>query len=71
VRRDGDRLVVDAGSAFVGDLEHWHYDTFRAQWRDAGLGRSFLTFTLNARGEVARVDVEGLGQFDRKQEAGR
>ena len=62
---DDGRLTVNAGSAFVGDLEHWHYDTFRANWRDRQLGRTMLTFALNARGEPQTLDVEGLGEFTR------
>jgi len=51
------RLVVRVGPSFTGDLEHWHFDTFRVTWRDASLGRTYMTFRLNPRGEVARLDM--------------
>lgn len=66
VRVEGKALVVDAGPAFIGDLEHWHFDTFRARWRDATLGRTFVSFQLDANGKVASVDVDGLATFRRQ-----
>jgi CubicO group peptidase (beta-lactamase class C family) len=65
IAHDGGTLSVNAGPAFTADLEHWHYDTFRASWTDRQLGRTFLTFNLNARGEPERLTVEGLGEFTR------
>lgn len=59
VRLEGDGLVLQRGPNFVGDLEHWHYDTFRVDWRDDSLGEAFATFSLDARGEAAEVDVQG------------
>jgi CubicO group peptidase (beta-lactamase class C family) len=52
VRMENGRLVLTLGPAFVGDLEHWHYDTFRARWRDRLLGSMLVAFTLNTAGEV-------------------
>lgn len=66
VTHEGGRLRATYGPAFDGALEHWHYDTFRARWEDPQLGTTMLTFTLNARGEPARVDVEGMGEFNRQ-----
>ncbi|HEX7089152.1 MAG TPA: serine hydrolase [Longimicrobiales bacterium] len=65
VALEGGRLVARRGRHFVGDLEHWHYDTFRIDWRDDGMGESFITFELNARGEVAGADLQGLGRVRR------
>lgn len=68
VLHEGGALRIDAGPGFTGAIEHWHYDTFRADWEDPVLGRSFLTFALNARGDVSGVDVEGLAAFERRPE---
>lgn len=65
VELEGDSLVVSAGPFYVGDMEHWHLDTFRVTWRDPYLGRDFLGFVLDRMGRVAAVDVEGFGRFDR------
>lgn len=58
--------------AFAADLEHWHLDTFRAEWRGESTGRglsgSLVTFQLDARGQVASLEVPGLGTFVRVPE---
>jgi hypothetical protein len=53
------------GPSFVGDLEHWHFDTYKVRWRDRGLGTTYFTFTLNAKGEVESLRVDQLGDFGR------
>lgn len=51
----------------VADLEHWHYETFRATGRSPGDTPSLLAFHLNARGEVDRLTVDLQGPFDFKR----
>jgi CubicO group peptidase (beta-lactamase class C family) len=51
-------------------LEHWHLDTFVARGSGLGSDRTFLTFHLDARGGVAEVEVEGLGDFRRSRDPG-
>ncbi|MFN2512234.1 MAG: serine hydrolase [Pyrinomonadaceae bacterium] len=46
---------------FVGDLDHWHFDTFRVQWRESivyPFPRGFVTFTLNVQGRVDEMKVD-------------
>jgi CubicO group peptidase (beta-lactamase class C family) len=46
---------------FVGDLEHWQYDTFRVRWRASvsyPFPKGFVTFILNARGKVEEMKVD-------------
>ncbi len=45
---------------FVGDLEHWNYDTFQVTWRARSLGTALVTFTLNARGKVDEMKLPDL-----------
>lgn len=71
ITEGGSGLRVDAGSAYRADLEHWHYDTFRATWADRSLGRTMFTFVLNARGEPQTLQVEGLGDFNRVRDTQR
>jgi CubicO group peptidase (beta-lactamase class C family) len=59
------KLVVRYGPAFTGDLEHWHYDTFQATWRDRTLGKGLVTFTLNAQGKVEAIKIQNLADFKR------
>jgi len=46
-------LRFDHSPAFVGDLEHWQYDTFIARWRTTNLADAFVTFDLNPNGSIA------------------
>lgn len=59
------KLVIRYGPAFTGDLEHWHYDTFQATWRDRTLGKGLVTFTLNSQGKVEAVKIQNLADFHR------
>lgn len=46
---------------FVGDLEHWHHDTFRVRWRDTvsyPFPRGWLTFILNHNGQVDEMKLD-------------
>ncbi len=41
----------------IADLEHWHFDTFRAHWRNPSMREKFITFDLDAKGEVSKLNV--------------
>jgi CubicO group peptidase (beta-lactamase class C family) len=46
---------------FVGDMEHWHFDTFRIKWRDTivyPFPRGFVTFILNPQGKVDEMKID-------------
>ena len=55
VTNDGGKLAVRFGPAFISELEHWHYDTFRARFRGAGESKVFVTFGLNAQGKSDQI----------------
>jgi hypothetical protein len=61
-----DVLVLHYGAAFVGTLEHWHYDTFRVNWRDPVLIPEMATFVLGADGKCVGINV--LIAFDDARE---
>jgi len=50
--------------SFTGDLEHWHYNTFRIKWRDPVVPDGFLTFQMNAKGQVGRIDFNQPNLLD-------
>lgn len=54
------KLVASLGPAFVTDLEHWHYDTFRAVFRDRTMDKGMMTFALGGDGKVAEAKVDGF-----------
>lgn len=58
-------LVLRYSPDYVADLEHWHYDTFRATWRREGFGGTNVTFSLDARGRVRQMEVAGFTAFQR------
>ena len=64
VLKDG-KLASEFGPNFNGDLEHWHFDTFRVVWRDRMEGKGFVVFKLNAKGKPDTVSIDGLGDFTR------
>jgi len=59
------KLAFRYSPAFTGELEHWHYDTFRVKWPNPAAPQSFVTFTLNAQGKVEEAKVSGIADFKR------
>ncbi len=60
---DGAKLRAEWAS-FKGDLEHWHYDTWRVK-EGGSLADQLIAFELNEKGEVARL--KALGQTFEKR----
>ena len=55
------RLVLRT-PAFVADLEHWHYDTFRSTFRDEGMGgKTLVTFALNSQAKADTLNIPDMG----------
>jgi len=56
------RLVLRFGRspAFVGDLEHWQYDTFIARWRTQHLEDAYVTFALTPEGAIDRFQMAAV-----------
>lgn len=67
VRKEDGRLRLLAGARLTADLEHWHYDTFRAHWDREWQGSALVTFAQDAAGDPARLWVMGIG-FERVEE---
>jgi len=56
------RLVLrfSHSPAFVGDLEHWQYDTFIARWRTAHIEDAYVTFALEPDGSIEQFKMEAV-----------
>jgi hypothetical protein len=67
VKLEKDKLVLVRQPAIVADLEHWHYDTFQAKYRDRVIDRQLITFQLDAAGKVKALELPELGAFTRKE----
>ncbi|MEO7501130.1 MAG: serine hydrolase [Gemmatimonadaceae bacterium] len=62
VRMENGHLVLALAPKQIGDLEHWHFDTFKVTWRDHRDGWNLVTFALDTEGAVdtLRADIGGL-----------
>jgi len=58
VRLEKGRLVLDMAPRMVGDMEPWHYDTFRVSWRDHRDGTNLVTFALDADGQLDTMVID-------------
>lgn len=72
VSLEGDHLVLRLSSHLIGDMAHWHYETFRATLRDraaeATMGPTFVTFGMDAKGAVSSMSLNDALLFVRLQE---
>ena len=59
VRQEEGKLVLQYGRR-LGELEHWEYDTFRADWQTRWRGSAFVTFSLGSGGEVLSARLNGM-----------
>ena len=58
MRVEGQHLVLDMAPKMVGDMEHWHYDTFKVKWRDHRDGSNLVTFALDADGNIDTMTAD-------------
>ena len=68
VTLENEKLVLQFGPNYTGDLQHWNYDTFRVVWRDPMQGKGFVNFRLSTQGKVEVVNIENLSEFTRVPE---
>jgi CubicO group peptidase (beta-lactamase class C family) len=69
VSMDGGALKIRYGTGFVGRLEHWHYNTFRATWEADWRGTGLINFILGAaNGSPAAIEYQD-GRFVRRDRA--
>lgn len=59
VAHEDGRLTLQFGGGEIADLEHWHYDTFRAVWRDRTYEfvDTLVGFGLDASGTPNRLEM--------------
>ena len=60
VRVEDGHLVFDYNPRFLGDVEHWNFDTFRVTWRHTLYDvppRSFVEFEIDPEGEVRALTI--------------
>jgi CubicO group peptidase (beta-lactamase class C family) len=57
VTYDANGLHIRYGTAFVGHLEHWHYNTFRATWKAAWRDPVLVSFDLDEDGRPSELEM--------------
>ena len=60
------KLALQYGAAFVGTLEHWHYNTFRAAWKAAWRTPELVTFIVDEDGRASGLEMMGARFVRRK-----
>ena len=62
VEVEGDHLVLRfrRSPSLTANLEHWHYDTFVARWRDRTVPDAFVSFALRPDGAVDQFKMEAF-----------
>jgi CubicO group peptidase (beta-lactamase class C family) len=68
VTMEGGGLVLHYSPEYVADLQHWHQDIFRAVWRRPGAGRTFATFSIDERGRIQSLQIDGFDVFRRTRD---
>ncbi len=67
IRQGQNGLELDflATPQLLGDLSHWHYNSYLVRWRNAPLPPNdvFITFSLDARGRVSGAKLEPVSPF--------
>ena len=53
--------LVFTRAGMIGDLEHWNYDTFRANWRAGIADHTLMTFLLDPTGKVSGISMDLAG----------
>lgn len=62
IRLTDGQLVLDFRQTpgMTGTLEHWQYDTFRTRWSDETIEPAYVTFALDAEGDVASIRMKAV-----------
>lgn len=60
INLNGNQLVIDINHFEKATVEHWHYNTFRGMYQHDWDGHALANFTLNSKGEVSKVNLDGM-----------
>lgn len=69
ITEEDGKLGFRFGPAFVGTMEHWHYDTFRVTFNGPGAQKAPVSFGLNVQGKVdtLTLNMAGMGAYPFKR----
>jgi CubicO group peptidase (beta-lactamase class C family) len=62
IGRESGKLVLrfSHSPALTGELEHWHYDTFVARWRQRNIPDAYVTFALGPDGSIETMKMAAV-----------
>jgi len=65
IRMENGKLIfsLDHTATAIGELEHWQYDTFKTRWVDRTVEDAYVTFSLNASGEIDHFTMSAVSPF--------
>jgi hypothetical protein len=63
VKVENGKLSVRFYPSYVGEANHWQFDTFQVRWNDRSLDKDMLTFVLGSDGKVTEVRWQGFTTF--------
>jgi CubicO group peptidase (beta-lactamase class C family) len=63
VKLENGKLVLQFYPTYIGEMNHWHYDTFQVMWGDRSLDKDMITFVLGADGKVDELRWQGFTEF--------
>ena len=71
IREENGKLQLVFGPNWRGELEHWHFDSFRVRFDTPVLPPVPVTFRLGASGKVEEVqlDMAGTASFRKRPDA--
>ena len=58
MKDEGGKLTLTAGR--LSDLDHWHFDTFKATSRTPARTAALVSFRLSGQGTVAALNLPGF-----------
>lgn len=65
VTEESGSLMLHYSRDRIGELTHWHFNTFRIDWRYPTASDSFITFELDHQARVKGADLQGYGVLTR------
>ena len=60
VKAENKKLLISLNNYQKATLEHWHYDTFRGEYDKAWNGTALAQFSLNASGQLDKINFDGI-----------
>jgi hypothetical protein len=70
ISREKDKLTLRFGGLFLADLDHWHYDSFMATFRDRTAGKAIVSLSLDYQGKPDEIKIPALENLVAKRVPG-